>query len=374
MTGPYPKPKPDKPKAVPTQQSTSALSKLSALLSPPPPPGLYQAQPLSLSAVLHLPKDAVYHKLTTKVPTVYSNMTLSQVREAMLNQPHDFDSIGYTYVVSRTGKLVGVFLTKEIFNLRTDKSVKEVMVSEIIHARPHTDQEKVIRSALKHGLKAVPIVGEDRTFLGTVPSNQLLAIQTYEHQEDLLRSVGVVPSPAAFENTLEQPVRRSFWNRLPWIVIGLMGGVVAAQVVFLFEGVLQTNVILAAFIPLIVYMGAAVGAQTQTLLIRDLAFNPNLPIIRYAIKQTMITNLIAFICGLIVWGIVMLFWQAAYIGFIVGLATFMTVMSSTLIAIFFPYILFLHKQDPATASGPFATIVQDLTSIIIYFGIAQILL
>jgi magnesium transporter len=324
--------------------------------------------------MLRLPKDAAYHKLTSKVPIVSADMTMNQAREALLSQPNDFDSISYTYVVNRSHKLVGVFLTKFLFNIREDKPVKEVMESRVIFSHPHTDQEKVIRLALKHGLKAIPLVEADRTFLGIVPSNQLLAILTHEHQEDILRSIGVVPAASTFEDTLNQNISQSFWHRLPWIILGLVGGVLAAQVVHMFEGVLATHVILAAFIPLIVYISAAVGAQTQTLLIRDLAFKPNLPIFRYALKQTVITNLIALICGLLVWGIVLVFWQASYLGFVIGLSTFITVMSSTLIAIFFPYVLFLLKQDPATTSGPFATIVQDLFSIVIYFAVAQILL
>lgn len=296
--------------------------------------------------------------------------TIADVRQRLFESSSAFNSNNDVYVIDKERKLVGVFPIIESLRLDPMTPIKKIMQTDLIVGHPHSDREHIAHLALKNNIKAVPIVDKDSRFLGIVPSDQILRTLYQELREDFLKAAGIVPQSETFEDQLSMNTLTSFIHRLPWILLGLFGGMAAARIVGIFEHTLTENLILAAFIPLIVYMSDAVGTQTQTLFIRDLAFNCHLPIVRYTLKQTYISALIAAICGVATWLMVFIFWHESYLGIVIGVATTISILLSTFIAIAIPYLLHLFKQDPADGSGPFATVLQDIFSIIIYFLIA----
>lgn len=319
-----------------------------------------------------LKKNEIGRYATLDVPTTTPKLTISQIREKIFNKINDYETINYVYVV-KNNKLKGVFSIKELVRAKPSQAATEVMIKNLVAVRAHTYRERAVNLALEHSLKALPVVDKNNNFLGVVPSDDLLEILHQEWRDYFLQSAGMLVSGTTVDNTLTMSIFKSFWHRAPWIVIGLFGGIFAARIVDGFETTLEANLILAAFIPLIVYISDAVGTQTQTLLVRDLALQPNLPLIKYTLKQTLIATLLALLCGGIVALVVSIAWEASYMSFVIGVSTFAAIVSSTFIAISIPYLLYKLKQDPATGSGPFATIIQDLTSIIIYFAIATAL-
>jgi magnesium transporter len=211
-------------------------------------------------------------------------------------------------------------------------------------------------------------------FLGIIPSDQIHKILYEEHKEDMLKSVGIITYSTAIDDSLDSSVVQAFIRRVPWIMLGTLGGLLLAGIIGVFENTLKDNLVLAAFIPLVVYVSAAVGAQTQILFIRDLALNGKMSILSYALKQMFTTFLIAVTSGIFITVIVAVFWQTYYLGLIIGLAATASIIFSVLIAMLVPYLLNTYKQDPANGSGPFATIIQDAASVVIYFAIASFLL
>lgn len=320
------------------------------------------------------PKGSVGKKITAKVPTVSSDLTIGEIKAQLPEFAQKTDTIDYIYILNKDDQLVGVISVKEITQHDENKQVKEVMVKDLVFSHPQVKKERVAHLAIKHNIKAVPIVDDKNRLLGVLQSDDLLKILYDEHKQAMNRNAGIISLPESFGTILDNGIWSSFISRLPWIIVGLIGGVFAAQIIELFEGTLSENIVLAAFIPLIVYISDAVGTQTQTFFVRDIAFNPKLDIIPYTVKQFVTTALIGVICGGLVWGLVALFWSSSFLGVIIGLVTFTAIASSTLIAIFVPYVLFRLRQDPASGSGPFATILQDLFSIYVYFLIASLLL
>ena len=162
-------------------------------------------------------------------------------------------------------------------------------------------------------------------------------------------------------------------HRLPWLVLGLMGGIATSHIVSSFEEVLQKNLILAAFIPLIVYMSDAVGDQMEAFVIRDLAIH-KLNFIKYIGRQFLITAFIALLLGTVLFIYTVISQKDPKIALVLSTALFTSTTSSVFTGLVLPLIFNKIHLDPANASGPIATIIQDLLSVTIYFSVASYLL
>lgn len=169
-------------------------------------------------------------------------------------------------------------------------------------------------------------------------------------------------------------LKKSLLHRIPWLVIGLFGGIFAARIVNAFGSVLSEHFVLAAFIPLIVYMSDAVGTQMESFVIRDFAIHPRLNFIRYLLKQLVVV----FIIGLLLGVVLFVYATFSHYGFRTSLALSLSLFFATISSVFtglvLPLIFRRSKTDPANASGPIATVVQDILSVTIYLATAYLLL
>lgn len=187
----------------------------------------------------------------------------------------------------------------------------------------------------------------------------------------MARLGGFMHGAAAARRASSEPVLARLWHRLPWLVVGLAGALAAAFIVGSFEDRLQANVTLAFFIPGIVYMADAVGTQTETLLIRGLSVGVR---IRDVVRQEIITGLLV---GLAIAAIFLpvALWQWGYdVASTAALALLAACSMATLVAMALPWLLNKIGKDPAFGSGPLATVVQDLCSILIYFGMVVLII
>ncbi|MFT4303029.1 MAG: magnesium transporter [Candidatus Woesearchaeota archaeon] len=317
--------------------------------------------------------NSILDIITTKVPTCLSSHKVKDVREKVLADMPEIESVNYIYVISKGNKLIGVISIRELFSCSEDKRVRDIMTKKVTKAHTDTDPEKVAHRARQKNIKSIPIVDRKNNFFGIIPSHKILHILDSEAKEDLMRISGIIPNKDIMEEE-RMPIFKSFLYRTPWILIGLFGGIVAAKIISGFENVLEREMILAAFIPLVAYIANAVGVQTQTIYIRDIAITKKIPIIMYSIKQMIISLLIGAACWLTIAMISYFLWESQFIGFIVGFAVFCAILVATIFSILIPYILMKLKKDPAIGSGPFTTIIQDMLSIVIYFYIASVLL
>jgi magnesium transporter len=152
-----------------------------------------------------------------------------------------------------------------------------------------------------------------------------------------------------------------------------MGGMLATAVINSFEHALEREIALAFFIPVIVYMSDAVGTQTETIFIRSLSLE-SLDIRKYILREGVIGLALASILSILIFIFTMVYIQSINVAAIVGLAMLASVFTAVFIAVLIPWLFSRFKKDPAFASGPFATIIQDLLSIIIYFTVATLVL
>ncbi len=321
------------------------------------------------------PKDSAGSRMTIKVPTALADATVGEVFAMLREQANSTEGMQYVYVLDDSRKLTGVLSLRDLFRHPHDAHIGTLCRrSELLYVHPATHQERAAYIALKHGIKAVPVVDRDHVFLGAIPSDVLLHILYKETHEDLLRRSGVHHEHPMFDNVLTLPIHISILHRLPWLLLGLLGGILAAQVVGFFEATLKQNLILATFIPLIVYMSDAVGTQTEAFIIRDLAMDRKIPFARYLWRQILVVGSIAVLCSIFLLGASLLFGVDARVSIVLATALFAAVASSIVTGLLIPWILSRFHADPANASGPMATIVQDILSLVIYFLIAGVIL
>lgn len=320
------------------------------------------------------PKESVGRLMTLKVPLATETQTIKDIFE-FLSRGNGFETINYVYVTDKEKKLIGVFSLKEIFLHPQEKLLKDIIVTDLVKIGPYADQERAAILALKHNIKAIPVTDKSGLFLGVLPSDTILSILNKEHIEDFLLSSGFSKIEANYFNILETPGFRLFKARVGWLLFGLFGGIIAAQVMGFFENVLQQEILLAFFVPVIVYMSGAVGVQTQTLFIRGMVMDNNaISIKRYFKKEIFIGFFLALFLGGILGLFAKFWWGSERLGLILFLAMFFGIIISVSIGVFIPWILKKTKQDPAVGSGPFATIIVDIISIIVYFLVATILI
>lgn len=159
-------------------------------------------------------------------------------------------------------------------------------------------------------------------------------------------------------------------NRLPWLVMGLLGGIVATFLVSKFEAILSKNIALAFFLPVIVYMSDAIGTQTETVYVRNLAkFKDNF--FKYLLKEFLVGISFGLIFGVLLAGFAKIWLGETSVALAVGVAMLINGMLAPIIALIVAQTLYNNHKDPALGAGPFTTIFQDLISLSIYLLIAS---
>lgn len=312
--------------------------------------------------------------MITNVPVVHPEATIAEAENLLINKTGDFESINYIYVTGKNNNLLGVVSVKEIFRSPKNAKVLEFSQKNLVTARYHTHQERVALLAVKHNLKAVPVVDAENRFLGVIPSDTILNILHEEHIEDLMRMAGVHFFKDPERNIIKASAFLHVKKRLPWLVLGLLGGMVAAAIVSFFENAIKAELLLAAFIPLVVYMADAVGTQTETIYIRSLALEHNLDMKKYFTREAKVGLTIGLILGSLVSLLTYLWSNSFVIGLILGISIFISNVVAVLTAMFLPWVFSKFKLDPAFGSGPFATVMRDILSLVVYFIIARLLL
>ncbi len=308
-----------------------------------------------------------------EIPVVQLGSSLRDVEKMLEEYAKKFVAIDYIYVVDSQRRLKGIFSIKECFSHKKESKVEDIMQQQIIAAKPHTHQERVAIQALMHKIKQMPVVEESGVLLGVIQYDVIIRVLDREAVENALRAGGI-SGKDAYDNLTNMTIFKSLKHRLPWLIIGLLGGLLTAKIVTGFEETLQKNLILAAFIPLVVYMADAARTQMEAFIIRDLAMDPKLAFMKYIVRQLPIIVITGLVISVLLALSGILFYGNIEMGMVLGVALFLAVISSILTGLIIPFLFSKLKFDPANASGPIGTIVQDVMSVTIYFAIATAVL
>lgn len=313
-------------------------------------------------------------KLCRSFPRAYLGETIEDVEKMLSKKAASFDTIDYIYILDLENVLSGVISIKNIFSISDKKLlVDDFMDRDLVMTHPSTGPERIVYLALSHGIKAVPIVDDEKHLLCIVPYDSILEIFNQQVKKDIFRFGGIfhrVGSDTSITSTAGMMIK----SRLPWLILGVLGGTAAASVVSSFEAVLSKFIVLAAFIPVLVYMSDAVGTQSEALIIRSLALDPELSVRTYILREFKISIMLAVICGILISIVAVAGWGTYYLGAVVGFSMFLSIIAAVAISTLLPMAFKRFNYDPAVATGPLATIISDLLTLTIYFTVAILLL
>lgn len=304
--------------------------------------------------------------MTGDVLLVQGGDTIARVRELLTARRYESVS---DIVVCEDGRLVGLLRVEDALAAPGDQSVTAFMDPDPPMVMPGVDQEVAAWKAIRHGEGSLAVVDEDGRFLGLIPPRRLLEVLLAEHDEDMARLGGFLRGSAGAREASLEPTPLRLWHRLPWLLLGLAGAIVAAGIVDGFESSLRDQVLLAFFLPGVVYMADAVGTQTEALVIRGLSVGVR---VRDVVPRELATGVMvgALLAGAF-FPVGMLLWGDTDVILAVSTSLFIACSVATLIATMLPWFFSLIGQDPAFGSGPLATVIQDLLSIALYFFVAS---
>jgi magnesium transporter len=232
------------------------------------------------------------------------------------------------------------------------------------------DQEHAASLALHHGVDALPVVDHEGRLAGVMPAQALLQVLRREHVEDLHRLAGIRRETVKARHAIEDPPLRRARHRLPWLVFGLAGGALATAAMAGFEATLERMVAVAFFVPALVYLADAIGTQSEAVAVRGLSLTRSgighllAGELRTGMLIGVALGVIAFLPVLLVFGDVRL--AAA-----VSTSIFIAGSVAAAIGIGLPWLLARRGVDPAYGSGPVATVIQDILTIVVYFMVLQ---
>ncbi|PAD20432.1 magnesium transporter [Terribacillus saccharophilus] len=317
--------------------------------------------------LLHYEDKTAGSIMTTEFVSVSATDT---VREAMLHlraEAPDAETIYYTYVVDQDKKLVGVISLRNLIIAEKDWLISEVMSDRIVSVAVGDDQEHAAQMMRDYDFLALPVVDFQNHILGIITVDDILDVMEEEADEDYSRLAGVSDTERGEDSAFV-----SARKRLPWLVVLLFLGMITASLISRFENTLSQVAILASFIPLIGGMGGNTGTQALAVAVRGMATGDVAK--RGKMRMVMREGLTGIITGLscgIVITVVVAFWQQDFfLGLLVGLSIFATLIIATLAGAIIPLLMHKLNIDPAIASGPFITTINDIISILIYFGLA----
>ncbi len=290
-----------------------------------------------------------------------------------LERTKDWESINYIYLLDAEQRLKGVLSIKELLRASGDTTLGSIAKKSVVTVHPAVNPERAAILAIHHRLKTVPVVETNGRFVGVIGTDEILETLQHAGIDDAIRYSGIHLEHRHLLDVLHGRIGLLIRRRLPWLVVGLGGGMLAALFVGQFEEHLRQVVELSFFTPAVVYMGAAVGSQAQALFLRAITIG-EVRFSKFLMKELAIDMIIGFTLGVVSFVIASLLFAHDVIPWILGTAMFITISISGLVAIGMTLLLSLRKNDPALGSGPFATIIQDLVSLAAYFAVATFLL
>jgi magnesium transporter len=334
------------------------------------------------TALLAYEEDEAGGLMSPRFARVRPDMTVDQAITYLRRQARRrLETIYYAYVLDAEQRLLGVISFRGLFASPDDALIREVMATDLVTVPVDMPQEEVARVFAEHDLLAVPVVDEQWRMRGIVTGDDVLDAVQEEATEDIQKAAGVNPLEAPY---LDTPMLTMLRKRAGWLVVLFIGEMLTATAMARYEGDIKRAVLLATFVPLMISSGGNSGSQASTLIIRAMALDEVRlrdwwRVMRREIGTGFLLGVILAVVGFIRIAV----WQSighAYgvhwvkVAFTVSLSLVGIVLWGSLSGSMLPMLLRRLGLDPASASAPFVATLVDVTGLILYFSIAQVVL
>jgi len=322
-----------------------------------------------ISDLLTYPEDTAGGLMAKELIKVNEKWNTLQCLREMRKQAEHVKQVHTIYVVNDNDILLGSMSLRRLLLIETNTPIKEIIKTDIISVNATEDDEDVANIMNKYDLIVLPVVNVDNKLIGRITIDDVMDVVKEEAEKDYQMASGISEDVESSD---------SVWTltraRLPWLLIGMIGGLLGAKVIGIFD--LENNFELAFFIPLIAAMGGNVGVQSAAIVVQGLA-NDSLKmdnIFQKLIKELGVGLLNGFICSIIILGAAFGLGYSMELSLTVSLSLLAVIVFAALFGTFIPLTLEKYKIDPALATGPFITTVNDVLGLFIYFWIGQAIL
>lgn len=333
--------------------------------------GMKKEESQIVQDIMNYPPETAGRLMTNRFVWIRDTYTVREAVDKLKSFAEFAETINYLYVIDQSRRLVGVVSYRDLLMAEMQEQIRDIMYERVIYVLEHTDQEEVAHLIERYDFLAIPVVNEEHILMGIVTVDDIIDVLLSEANEDIEK---LSASGKAIDFDTRSLV--AAYRRLPWLILLLFIGVISGSIISSYEQTLDKVVALAFFMPMISGMTGNTGTQSLAVVVRGLASNDidKKVVTKLILREFSVGTIIGVICGLLI-AVIALVWQGSFVlGLVVGSSLLLTLIIGTLAGTIIPLILYRLNIDPAIASGPLITTLNDIFSLVTYFGIATIFL
>jgi magnesium transporter len=318
--------------------------------------------------LLNYDEDTAGGLMAKELVAINENLTVKQAIGEMREQSGDIDDVYYIYVVDDRNVLKGIVSLKSLLFSSTNNMIKNLVDPEVIYSKTDTPSEDVARLMEKYDLVALPVVDGIGRLVGRITIDDVIDVIRDEAEQDYQLLSGITQD-VDFSDSVVKLSR----SRIPWLLIGMLGGICGSLILGLYEDNIARFAELALFLPLVAAMGGNAGVQSSAIVVQGLASGDlDLQSIgRKIFKELRVGLLNGLVCGAVIFLYNYLFSSTFALTITVSLSLFIVIVFATVFGTFVPLMLNRFKIDPAIATGPFITTSNDIIGLLTYMIIAK---
>ncbi|WP_128894906.1 magnesium transporter [Longirhabdus pacifica] len=320
--------------------------------------------------LMQYPRETAGGIMTNRFVWIRENYSVREAVDKLKAFAEYAENIYYLYVLNDQKQLVGVVSYRDLLLADINETIHNIMYSRVISVPDDMDQEEVARTIGRYDFIAVPVIDNEQKLVGIVTVDDIIDVIVIEANEDVEKLSATGKNSIDFTtNALTASLRR-----LPWLILLLFLGLLSGSVIASYEATLDKVVALAFFMPMIAGMTGNTGTQSLGIVIRGIASQhmDRKTIFNLVWRDIGVGLILGLVCGILIAAITFV-WQGNFIlSVITGVSLLLTLIIGTLAGTMIPLLLFKLKIDPAIASGPLITTLNDIFSLTVYFGLATI--
>lgn len=320
-----------------------------------------------IKQLLHYEEKTAGSIMTTEYVSVEAHQTVEEAMKILRYEAPTAETIYYIFVIDKLKKLVGVISLRDLIVADSHDTISQHMSDFVVSVSVSEDQEEVAKLMRDYDFLALPVVDFQGRLAGIITHDDIADVIDEEASDDYSKIAGLIDVDDVDKNPLSAAKKR-----LPWLIVLLFLGMLTASLIGRFEETLDQVAILAIFLPLIAGMAGNTGTQSLAVVIRRIATGDldGENKWRILLREAGTGFITGSVCGFLIVLIVFVWKHSIILGFLVGFSLFCTLIVATVSGAMIPLIMQKLKIDPAVASGPFIQSLNDILSVLIYFGLA----
>ena len=324
-----------------------------------------------INQLLNYPEDSAGSIMTTEYVDIRENMTVAQSMAHIKETGIHKETI-YTCYVTERRRLTGIVSAKDLMTTDDDVLIRDLMETEIISVKTHTDKEEVAKLFTKYDFLAIPVLDTDGLMVGIVTFDDAMDVMVEKATEDITKMAAINPSEKTY---FETSVFAHARNRIPWLLILMFTSIITGTIITKYENAFAAIPLLVSFIPMLMDTGGNCGSQSSTLIIRGLALSQIRfkDIFRVIFKEFRISLIVGAVLALTNGVRIMIQYNDAGLALVIALSLIGTVVISKMVGCMLPLLASKIHLDPAIMASPLITTLVDIFSILIYFNVATML-